>query len=884
MGKSSKLKEIYILVFNIILTLGILVVVLRLWEKDIFVPISFQNDGLGAVATVKSMIEGDGAWYRSYWSAPFGETNYMIDYIFPLMIIKPLTLVIRDAAVVINIFWLLTYVFTAITTYILLRKVGCRYHIAIFGSIIYNFLPYHFFRIEHFWLCGCYIVPLSFILILNLWGEINYREKYYKLYKIKISKDFLVNTILCLLIGLNGIYYAVFTVILLMCVGFISLFNEKRIRILIKAFIEIVFIFVPIVAIYVLPTIILSSSQMKAQMNTRSIFDIETYALKVSALLFPVQGHRLKFLSDFTSKYSEIFALTNENYTVVLGMIMSIGFILSLVAVFCGKLFKTHGSLFRKSGLINIIIILISCQGGFADYVGIFLTSAIRCFNRMSIFIALASILLVCVLLGDIFSNLNMKILWQNIVIVILCILGVLDQVPDKFSTYSLFDPAKNEYVLTYKEKEEEYYNLKKYFHSIQNRIGDDATIYMYPRHPYYGENNKPFAPIKAYVCGESLKWSYSEWNTKYDEWFSKKEQTNNIEQLIKIISCLDMSGIMIDSDAFENEESFNDVYNKLNNILKIKPIVYEKGNLYFYDITNYKKQYLKQFSAKKIKQIYNAIEKDMDNIDVRYINNKDIKLISGKKCGDEIVVEKEDKQYGPYINLQEGKYRITVLGENLESVEVDVTSGIGKKQEHVSNVVNSDNYITYEFELNNETSNVEFLSYSNSNNYIIYGYFIEKDVGEGFHDVKKYYRQQNLLYEAEITTDVSLVRSKDLKVGDDTITIVNGEMLLNPNDLQYGPYYSLNAGKYEVEIRGDNLESLSPSVKYNFGEDEIKISNIERKNNRICYYFELNQAVENIEFLLVNGGDKVATISSYAYEEIGVDRKLIKKILEIEQ
>lgn len=118
--------------------------------------------------------------------------------------------------------------------------------------------------------------------------------------------------------------------------------------------------------------------------------------MKVCALFCPVQGHRIKALADFTEYYSEVFNLTNENCTVILGIIMSIGLVLSLLGVFCKSLYKTDHELVKCMGQINIVIILIACQGGLAAYIGIFVTTAIRCFNRMSIFIALASLTVVC--------------------------------------------------------------------------------------------------------------------------------------------------------------------------------------------------------------------------------------------------------------------------------------------------------------------------------------------------------------------------------------------------------------------------------------------------------------------------------------------------------
>ncbi len=42
--------------------------------------------------------------------------------------------------------------------------------------------------------------------------------------------------------------------------------------------------------------------------------------------------------------------------------------------------------------------------------------------------------------------------------------------------------------------------HLKNYFADIKQLVGEDAIIYMLPREPYYGPDNKPFAAIKSYV------------------------------------------------------------------------------------------------------------------------------------------------------------------------------------------------------------------------------------------------------------------------------------------------------------------------------------------------------------------------------------------------
>ena len=174
--ENKKVKEGLSLLIDAIVTFLAVFIVFRIWERDIYVPISYQNDGLGAVATIKGIIEGNWIWDRPYWSAPYGETTYLVDYILPAIIVKVITLFSKNAALVDNIFWLFTYLLTMITTYGLLRKLKVRYSLAIFGSVIYNFLPYHYFRIEHFWLCGCYVIPLAMWIILEGMDFIEYKK------------------------------------------------------------------------------------------------------------------------------------------------------------------------------------------------------------------------------------------------------------------------------------------------------------------------------------------------------------------------------------------------------------------------------------------------------------------------------------------------------------------------------------------------------------------------------------------------------------------------------------------------------------------------------------------------------------------------------------
>ena len=858
-------KEVIALVVNIIITLIAVVIVFQLWNRDINVPISYQNDGLGAVATVKGMIEGEGIWHRSYWSAPMEEDNYMVDYILPLMIIRVIILFVKDAAVVINIFWILTYILTAITTYLFLRKLGIRYSIAIFGSIIYNFLPYHYMRIEHFWLCGCYIIPLCLWLIMDAAGVVSYEQKQnvFLIGKLKVTKRQIVNLVLGLLIGLNGIYYSVFAVMLIMVMAFFNCISKKDIKKIAVGVYDTIAIFAPIVLFYVMPTVLWGNSMMSEAAATRNIYDIERYALKVAALFFPVQGHRIKALADFTEYYSEVFNLTNENCTVILGIIMSIGLVLSLLGVFCKSLYKTDHELVKCMGQINIVIILIACQGGLAAYIGIFVTTAIRCFNRMSIFIALASLTVVCISLENAIVHWKIKRYIELAGISALALFGIWDQTSAEYATYSLYTADKISYEWSYDEKEKDYYSLKNYFADIKQLVGEDAIIYMLPREPYYGPDNKPFAAIKSYVCSNGLRWSYSEWNAGYKKYFKKIEETG-VESLLNTISVLDMSGVLVDSQSYSTEEEFSDVCQKIEILTGEKPVIDESGELYFYDIVNYKNELLKNYSTEQLQRMRTAIENEIKGIKITSVDTSELYLYNKGKVENECLIEKGDLQFGPYIDLEAGKYQITVVGKHLDEGTVKVTAGKGTKVINSQIIKSEENQLVYQFELKKDEDDVEFLLESTSSDLLVDGYYYERDMGYGYHDVLEYYQDLLECEEMNIGSMSLKLNSTNLFVDDKPIKTKKGQLVLEAGEEQYGPYIYLEKGAYIVSIEGENLQELDAEIGYNFRENTVEINYLSKEENKIVYEFNVKKDIDTVEITLRNNGKTEALIDSY--------------------
>lgn len=156
------------------LTLAAAAWVLRLWRADLTVPLRYPplDDTKFYLMLAKGIVEH--GWYstNSSLGAPFGQQLFD----FPqgadnlnLLIIRGLALLTSSPALVVNLFFLLTFPMTSLSAHVALRRLGIGAPAAAVPSVLFSLLPYHFFRGEsHLLLSAYYAVPLSSLLFLEL--------------------------------------------------------------------------------------------------------------------------------------------------------------------------------------------------------------------------------------------------------------------------------------------------------------------------------------------------------------------------------------------------------------------------------------------------------------------------------------------------------------------------------------------------------------------------------------------------------------------------------------------------------------------------------------------------------------------------------------------
>src|SRR5260370_590201 len=127
----------------------------------------------------------------------------------------------------------------------------------------------------------------------------------------------------------------------------------------------------------------------------------EFYGLKVVQLLLPITGHRLRLFASFKDKYNASGFLINENDLSSLGIFASIGFLCLIARLLYRRNSESQSPWLDCLSILNIFAILLATIGGFGSVFGISVSSWIRCYNRMSVFIGLFSLVAVAVLADD---------------------------------------------------------------------------------------------------------------------------------------------------------------------------------------------------------------------------------------------------------------------------------------------------------------------------------------------------------------------------------------------------------------------------------------------------------------------------------------------------
>lgn len=573
--------DILPLYFLLISVFAIMFFSIKLYNFKMGLPLRYNyGDTIGAFLKF-AMINNEG-WFpveTIRLGAPFG--SYFGVYLANLtmnadiLMNKIVSLFVRDVVDAVSVSYFLVFPITSFISFYVMRVLKLSSFISILGSIVFSFIPFVFMRsIGHSALSTIYFIPISILLCLWLYSDDNILMPKKGFFR---SRKNILSLIFLFMISNNGIGYYPFFTCFFICISAISKLLKTREKKYIIPFGISIFAIVSFFFINFIPLIIykIKNNIVFTSKIIREFWEPEIYGLKISHLLLNPK--------IFGDKYYHRALLVNENITAYLGIIGIIGFF-GLILYLLYKNYSKPLSYDFRSKLsllseLNIFAVLLATIGGFSSIFSFFISSSLRSYNRISIYIAYISILALCIFIDNIIKK---KSIIFYVASLIIFLFTLYDQIPS-IGFYNKSESAM-------------YIQDKNFIESIESVMPKGSAIYQLPTVPFADI----FPPVKniyhyyklsiGYIFSKNLKWSYGgDYGREENEWYNKVNEMQAVD-LLNEVSYAGFDGLYIDKNLFEDEEYINKVESELRNILDEKPIVSDGGNLLFFDLRNFKK------------------------------------------------------------------------------------------------------------------------------------------------------------------------------------------------------------------------------------------------------------------------------------------------------
>lgn len=549
------------------------------------VPLVYHRDGLFVAMLIKNM-QTDGKYYLSTLiGAPYGQN--LLDYPvggerFQLFTVKLLGRVENDPFVVANVYFALGFVFVALSSHFVARKLGLRPLTAGVVSLLYAFLPFHIWHgPSHLFLSAYYVVPLGILLVV--WyledgipiletekSAFSSRERLVRL----LSVAFIV-----LIVGSTSAYYAIFVVLLLVGVCVLDYLQNVDWRRLASAVVLVACIGLTLVA-NVLPELLYRFEHGKNPLvAVRDAFESGLYGLRLTLLIVPHVLHQVEILGKLGEHAAK--SIPGGESGSYLGALGALGFVLSAGLALAPK--PKLGStwvppLVQRLGFINVLASLIGTVGGVGFFIAVLGFTQIRAWGRIAVLIGFVSLVSLGALAEKWFGR-----RWDSpkgriatlAMVALLVPAAIFDQVPRNHRGELATIPAE-------KRSDQDFIS------KMESELPSGSLVFQLPAIPFpeFGPvvNLRDYDLLRGYLLGTgSLRWSYGALKGRASGDWQQALAKQPPAVMVDGLAAAGFSAIYVDVRGFEDRGATLDS--------ELRPLVgppagqSANGNLRFYDI-----------------------------------------------------------------------------------------------------------------------------------------------------------------------------------------------------------------------------------------------------------------------------------------------------------
>lgn len=567
-------------------TLTLTLLVVRAWDLDLRVPFRYSDDGNFYLLVVKSVL--DHGWYLQNpdLGAPFGQETYD----FPLgadnlniFLIKALGLFTTDPAVVTNLFFLLTFVLVALSAHFVFRRFALSPPVCLVCALLFAFLPYHMLRGPgHLFLSSYFAVPIGVFLVLSVLGgdELFARRQGRTGLQACFSRRTLVTLGLCAVVASTGIYYAVFTLALLVITGIVAAAARRKWTPL--AVTGALVSAILVVLIFNLSPSILYRLEHGPNpiVSARSPSETEYYSINLARLLIPLPSHRFDPAARLGERYAASSPLPAAGEgTGYIGAVPALGF-LGLLAVL---LVTSVGSRrlpperVRHTAVAAVACFLIGTTGGLATVYAYLVNPELHGAGRISLFVAFLSLFAVAMLLDRVrgwLGDFRHGALGFGALLAGVLLLGLYDETPNPYSDRKPLIEA-------------EWKSDKAFVEDIEDRLPKGAMVFQLPyvSFPHDGSvvgSLVEYDEARGYLHSNDLRWSYGAMNERPEEW-QDELVARPLPQAARGLAAAGFAGIYVDRRGYS--DGGQQLERDLREITGAQPLTSPNGRLSFFDL-----------------------------------------------------------------------------------------------------------------------------------------------------------------------------------------------------------------------------------------------------------------------------------------------------------
>ena len=329
-----------------------------------------------------------------------------------------------------------------------------------------------------------------------------------------------------------------------------------------------------------IPSIVYHIQNGENDIATRNLLGVEIYSLRITQFFMPLYSHGIDVIERITSEYTSNVPFVNENSTVYLGIVGCIGLVVGIAYVFAGDKENKQSFLLAR---LNLASILFMTMGGFISLLAVtFKIYVMRGFNRISVYVMYACLLIVFSLFQNLYDKIKQKhyrVLCVAFMIGV-TIIGLWDQTPMLFDNGSSLISSK----LSWDNDEE-------FISEIEKTLERGDMVYQLPYHPYPegGKVNdmNDYQLLIGYIHSDALKWSYGGIKGRDSDLWNKTVSEMDVQSMITTLVETGFKGIYIDKRAY-TEDEFEKLSTEIESVIDVKPIISKDECLVFYNLYPY--------------------------------------------------------------------------------------------------------------------------------------------------------------------------------------------------------------------------------------------------------------------------------------------------------